>query len=147
MARYVTTLRTDLSPSEAFAFVADLANLPQWDPGVKAAKQVRGDGPGPDATYKVTLANPPLMTLTYTTTSVDREALTTTLVATQPWFRSVDTITVSPAGDGADVTYDAHLELRGPLALGDACLGRVFKRIGDRATAGLTRALDGATVA
>ena len=86
------------------------------------------------------------MTLTYTTTSVDREALTTTLVATQPWFRSVDTITVSPAGDGADVTYDARLEPAAPSP-GRACLARVFKRIGDRATAGLTRALDGAMVA
>ena len=32
---------------------------------------------------------------------------------------------------GSDVTYDATLELRGPLALLDPLLGLVFNRIGD----------------
>ena len=45
------------------------------------------------------------------------------------------------------VTYDATLELRGPLALLDPLLGIVFDRIGDKAAAGLIRVLDGAAVA
>ena len=147
MARYATTVRTALSPSEAFAFVAELTNLPQWDPGVKKASQVRGDGPGPDAAYQVTLSNPQAMALTYETTSFDGDALTTTLVAKSSWFTSVDTVTASPSGDGADVTYDAELRLRGPLALGDLFLRPIFQKIGDKAAAGLTAALEGEKVA
>ena len=147
MARYATTVRTDLAPSEAFTFVAELSNLPDWDPGVKTASQVRGDGPGPDAAYEVTLSNPQAMTLTYETTSFDGDALTTTLVAKYSWFTSVDTVTATPNGDGADVTYDAELKLRGPLALGDLFLRPVFQKIGDKAAAGLVKALDGEKVA
>ncbi|MEM9464156.1 MAG: SRPBCC family protein [Actinomycetota bacterium] len=147
MARYATTIRTDLSPSEAFVYVAKLTNLPKWDPGVKAATQVRGDGPGPDAAYEVTLSNPQAMTLTYETTGFDGDALTTTLVAKHSWFTSVDTVTAVPHGDGADVTYDAELRLRGPLALGDVFMRATFNKIGNKAAKGLTKALDGQKVA
>ncbi|MEM9202306.1 MAG: SRPBCC family protein [Actinomycetota bacterium] len=147
MARYATTVRTSLPPSEAFVFVAELTNLPQWDPGVETSRQVRGDGPGPDAAYEVKLANPQSMTLTYETTSYDGEALSTTLVAKYSWFTSVDTVTATPSGDGADVTYDAELRLRGPLALGDLFLRPVFNKIGDKAARGLVKALDGEKVA
>jgi len=41
------------------------------------------------------------------------------------------------------VTYDAELTLNGLLGLADPLLGLSFKRIGDRAAAGLIRALDG----
>lgn len=147
MARYATTIRTGLTPSEAFAYVADLTNLPEWDPGVTSAVQVRGDGPGPDAAYEVTLSNAGSMTLTYETTSFDGDALATTLVAKSSWFTSVDTVTASPHGDGADVTYDAELRLRGLLALGDLFFRPIFNRIGDKASRGLRRALDGEKVA
>lgn len=147
MARYATTVRTSLSPSEAFAYVADLSNLPRWDPGVGDAEQVRGDGPGPDAAYRVSLSGARPIDLTYETTTYDGELLTTTLVAEHLWFRSVDTVTASPSGDGADLTYDAKLELRGPLAIGDFLLSRVFRTIGDRAALGLLVALDGEKVA
>ncbi len=146
MAHYAVTIRTSLPPSEAFVYVAELTNLPEWDPGVSSAVQVRGGGPGPDAAYEVTLSTGRSMTLTYETTSFDGDALTTTLVATHAWFRSVDTVTASPNGDGADVTYDARLELRGPLALGDLLMRPVFQKIGDKAAAGLIKALDGEKV-
>jgi hypothetical protein len=59
-------------------------------------------------------------------------------------FTSLDTITVEPAPDGGSrVTYDAVLELRGPLRLADPLLARGFAQVGDRAAAGLRRHLDG----
>ena len=146
MAKYATTVRTDLSPAEAFVYVAKLSNLPKWDPGVKTASQVRGDGPGADAAYDVTLSNGAI-TLTYETTEFDGDALTTTLVAKYSWFTSIDTVSAVSNGDGADVTYDAELRLRGPLALGDLLFRPVFQRIGDKASAGLVNALDGTKVA
>ena len=61
--------------------------------------------------------------LVYEVTEFDHEALTATLVATHSWFRSIDTISATGDDDGSDVTYDATLELRGPLALLDPLLG------------------------
>ena len=51
---------------------------------------------------------------------------------------SVDVITVDASGDGAVLTYDADLTLKGPLRLLDPLLGLAFGRIADRALAGLT---------
>ena len=37
MARYVTKVRTPRSVEDAFAYMADLRNFAEWDPGVTAA--------------------------------------------------------------------------------------------------------------
>ncbi len=147
MARYSTTVRSEQPASVAFTFVADLSNLPQWDPGVQRVSQIRGDGLGAESAYEVVLSTSGNTRLLYEMTEFDREALTATLVATHSWFRSIDTISATGNDDGSDVTYDAALELRGPLALLDPLLGLVFNRIGDKAAAGLVGALDGAVVA
>jgi len=57
MARYATTVRSERPASVAFAFVADLSNLPQWDPGVQKVSQIRGDGLGAEAAYEVVLSS------------------------------------------------------------------------------------------
>ena len=51
MARYVTTVRSAKTPREAFAYMADLRNFAEWDPGVKAVRQVEGSGGGPDSVF------------------------------------------------------------------------------------------------
>jgi hypothetical protein len=56
---------------------------------------------------------------------------------------SLDRITVSPLGDGAQVTYDADLSLKGALKVADPLLAVLFRRVGDRALAGLRRTLAG----
>jgi carbon monoxide dehydrogenase subunit G len=56
--------------------------------------------------------------------------------------RSTDEITVTPADGGSRVTYEADLRLAGPLGrVVDPVLGLVFRRIGDRAAAGLRATL------
>jgi len=139
-------VRTRIPPADAFAFVANLAHLPQWDAGVSEASQVRGDGPGPDAIYSVTLSTRRPTTLRYETTAFDGDAPSTTLVASHSWYRSIDTISASPSGDGAYLTYSAELELLGPLKLADFLMRRVFNRIGKTAEAGLVRELDGEVI-
>ena len=143
MARYVVTIRSPKSPEEAFAYMADLRNFAEWDPGVQAAEQVQGDGSGPDAVFDVTVdgVREP-MTLRYETTFYDAP---TTIVARaeSSTLTSLDTITVEPDDDGCLVTYDAELTLNGALRFADPVLGVAFKRIGDKAAAGMETALDG----
>ena len=146
MARYVTTVRSAKTPREAFAYMADLRNFAEWDPGVKAVRQVKGSGGGPDAVFDVTVVAPgPDLTLRYVTEEHDAPH-NLLVVARSSVFTSIDRITVEPDGTGSIITYDADLRLNGVLRIGDLGLRLVFGQIGDRAAAGLRRVL-GAQVA
>ena len=141
MARYVTTVRSAKTPQEAFAYMADLGNFIEWDPGVKAVRQVEGSGGGPDAVFDVTVVAPgPDLTLRYVTEEYDAPH-NLLVVARSMVFTSIDRITVEPDGTGSLVTYDADLRLNGVLRLGDLGLRLVFGQIGNRAAAGLRRVL------
>ena len=144
MAKYVTTVRSPRSPEDAFSYMAELRNFAEWDPGVRAAEQIRGDGPGPDATYDVTVdaAAGSALTLRYETIEYDAPR-SITVKASSRLFTSLDRIDVEPDGDGSLVRYDAELTLNGPLGLFDRFLGGTFRKIGDRANRGLIQALDG----
>jgi len=126
--------------------MADLRNFAEWDPGVKAVRQVEGSGGGPDAVFDVTVVAPgPDLTLRYVTEEHDAPH-NLLVVARSIVFTSIDRITVEPDGTGSVVTYDADLRLNGVLRVGDLGLRLVFGQIGNRAAAGLRRVL-GAKVA
>ena len=125
-----------MTPQEAFAYMADLGNFVEWDPGVKAVRQVEGSGGGPDAVFDVTVVAPgPALTLRYVTEEYDAPH-NLLVVARSIVFTSIDRITVEPDGTGSLVTYDADLRLNGVLRVGDLGLRLVFGQIGDRAAAG-----------
>ncbi len=146
MARYRTTVRTALPPAEAFGFMADLRNFEDWDPGVRRATQVVGDGAGPEASFDVVVdARGSGLTLRYVTTEYDAPRRVV-VRAESKMFTSLDRIDVEPDGTGSLVTYDAELRLNGPLGVLDLLLRPVFDRIGGRADDGLQRALDGEKV-
>jgi carbon monoxide dehydrogenase subunit G len=148
MARYLTTLRTPRPAEEVFAYLADLRSFAEWDPGVRRAVQVEGDGAGPGATYDVTVAGVgigPDLTLRYRTVEFDPPH-SLLVVARSALFTSEDRIIVRTDDAGTLVTYDADLRLNGVLRVGDLGLRLVFGRIGDRAAAGLRQALDGQPV-
>jgi hypothetical protein len=126
--------------------MADLRNFAEWDPGVKAVRQVEGSGGGPDSVFDVTVVAPgPDLTLRYVT-EVHDAPHNLLVVARSIVFTSIDRITVEPDGTGSIVTYDADLRLNGVLRVGDLGLRLVFGQIGNRAAAGLRRVL-GAKVA
>jgi len=55
MARYVTSVATPLSATEAFSYMADVTHFVEWDPGVKRVRRVTGDGAGVGAAYDLTV--------------------------------------------------------------------------------------------
>jgi hypothetical protein len=146
MARYVVHVRSPKPPTEAFAYMADLANFAEWDPGVTAVAQVEGDGPGADAAFDVTVTAARPMTLRYRTTVYEPSSKVVAR-ASNWWLTSLDTITVRADDSGSVVTYDAELTLNGVLGLADPLLARSFGKIGDRAAAGLVAALAGERIA
>ena len=135
-----------MTPQEAFAYMADLGNFVEWEPGVQAVRQGEGSGGGLDAVFDVTVVAPgPDLTLRYVT-EVHDAPHNLLVVARSIVFTSIDRITVEPDGTGSLVTYDADLRWNGVLRVGDLGLRLVFGQIGDRAAAGLRRVL-GAKVA
>ena len=115
VARYLVHVRTPMAPAEAFAYMADLMNFAEWDPGVDRVEQVEGDGAGPGAAFDVAVKLPGrTMTLRYDTVAFDGASTTMTAFAQNALMTSKDTITVKADGDGSIVTYDAELKLKGP---------------------------------
>ncbi len=149
MARYIVHVRTPMPPTEAFAYMADLTNFAEWDPGVDRVEQVEGDGAGAWApSFDVAVKVPGrTMTLRYDTVAFDDASTSMTAFAENALLTSEDTITVKADGNGSIVTYDAELKLKGLLGLSDPLLGLTFNQIGDRAAAGLVETLAGERVA
>jgi carbon monoxide dehydrogenase subunit G len=147
MAHYSTTVSSPWTPAEAFAYMADLRNFAEWDPGVRRAELVAGDGPGPDAAYVLAVKGfVGTIDMRYETLQYDPDERVIVRAETS-MFVSLDEIVVVATDDGCEVTYDAQLDLRGPLRLADPALGLAFKGIGDRAAKGLRRVLGTARTA
>lgn len=141
MPRYLTSVTTPLPPEEAFGYMASFDNVAEWDPGVRRAERIGTGEPGLGSRFRVVVSSAGReMTLQYEITEFD-PSRQVVLLAETATLRSLDRITVQPGPDGTTVTYDARLELLGVLRLFNPALALVFNRIGDRAAAGLRRAL------
>ncbi|MTA88417.1 MAG: hypothetical protein F2549_05285, partial [Actinobacteria bacterium] len=53
MAKYTVRVESSKSVEEAFAYMADLRNFANWDPGVLTVTQVAGDGAGLGSSFDV----------------------------------------------------------------------------------------------
>ena len=122
--------------------MADARHFAQWDPGVRTSTLVRGEQPGPGAVFEVVVnAGRRGITLVYETVEWDPPS-GLVLRAETRWMCSNDTVRIARTDSGSAVTYDAELELRGALRLFDPLLKRTFRKIGDRAAAGLRGVLE-----
>jgi hypothetical protein len=144
MPRYQTTIRTPWSTDRAFDYLSDLEHFAEWDPGVRHATRIDGAPGAPGSRYAVTVKGPGRsLTLRYEITSAERPHRVE-IRAESPTLVSVDVMTFADRDDsGCDVSYDARLDLRGLLRAANPLLALGFRRIGDRAAAGLRRALEG----
>lgn len=142
MAHFTATVRTERAANDVFEFISDLENFVEWDPGVASSTQVKGDGPGLGAAYEVAASG---AELTYNVIEFDSPNRMVAEAETK-LLHSYDVITVEVKQGSTYVTYDATLELNGPLAMGDAAFAVLFKKIGESAMTGLVGALDGIRV-
>ena len=142
MARYRTTISSNLAPAEAFAYMSDFSNALVWDPGVTAARRADvgeiGIGSAFELVARFAGRDVPLR---YTVVELD-PGRSVVLEARRPGFVSRDTIEVEPAAGGSRVSYDARLDFRGPGRLADPLMRVLFARTGRHATAGLQAALN-----
>ncbi|MGD9797396.1 MAG: SRPBCC family protein [Acidimicrobiia bacterium] len=141
MAHYRTTVASTLTPDAALAYLADFTSAATWDPSVVEARRL---DEGPVAVGSrfliVSRANGRDVPLEYEIVALE-PARRVVLRAESQRLTGVDTITVEPAAGGSTVTYDADLALKGVARLLDPLLTLVFRRMADRAAAGLRVAL------
>ncbi len=144
MASYTATVSCTRSPDEVFAYLADFRSVAEWDPSVKSAVLVGADDPvAVGAIFRVTIKTTlSELVLDYTTIELDRPDRIV-LRGEDKSMVSVDTIVIREDGhDGAEVTYDAQIELKGVRKLADPLLGLAFKRLGNNARDGLRAQLN-----
>jgi NAD(P)-dependent dehydrogenase (short-subunit alcohol dehydrogenase family) len=137
----ITVART---AQECFDYVADFRTTPEWDAtAVRAIK--RSAGPlGPGTTFDVWVALPVgRMKVRYTIIEFEPPTLVS-LQAECALFEAVDTIRLTPSGDGTHIDYRADFSFRMPWAALEGSLRTGMERMGRKSLQGLQRALDDA---
>ena len=140
------TIETDLPPHESFAFIADFANAPAWDPGTATSERLDSGRVGVGARYRLGVrmrGNVVPMEYRIETFEPDRLVV---LRGEGSGVRARDEITFhatdSGSGPGTRIEYVAEIHLNGPMRLLEPLLGGAFAKIGRDARDGMQRALD-----
>jgi uncharacterized protein YndB with AHSA1/START domain len=137
MARFVDAIDLPLSPDSAFALLADMSRLEDWDPGVVQAERL-DEGPlRPGSRFRVVshfLGRHIPLTYRLMAFEPNRRLV---FRAREGELTSLDEITLTPRGEGTRVTYEARLSQRGIAQLADPLLQLAFNWIGRAAAQGL----------
>jgi carbon monoxide dehydrogenase subunit G len=140
MVHVSRTFTVDAPPEVVTAYLADFAHAEQWDPGTQSCTRV---GAGPvevGATWhNVSKVLGRETELEYRLERLDPGHIV--LVGRNKTATSTDDITVRPAGEGSEVTYDATVELNGLAKLGTPIMQMEFDRLGDLTVTGIQRAV------
>lgn len=142
MARYIATARTDWDQETAYQYIADFSSVSEWDPSIESARSLSDDPRSVGAKFEIESSFlGRTVELTYETIEIERPRKVV-LKADTGTVVSLDKITFDPApGGGTAVTYDADLQLKGPLKFFDPLLKLAFNRLGDKARDGLREKL------
>jgi carbon monoxide dehydrogenase subunit G len=141
MARYRAALDTPRERDDVFAYLSDFATTQEWDPGVVEAERCSDAPLGERTEFRlVTEFLGRKTALTYRIVEYDPPRAVT-FRGENATVISNDRITFDAVEQATRVTYDAELVLKGPLRVADPILGIAFRRVGDRALAGLRNQL------
>ena len=138
MARYTATMETPRKRRDVAAYLSDFSTTQEWDPGVVEAQRLDHGQVGIGSRFRVVArVLGQRAELTYEIVRHDPDELVT-LRGENATVVSLDTMRFSDMPEGGTrVSYEADLTLKGPLRALDPLLGLAFKRVGDRAAAGL----------
>lgn len=143
----MTRLRFDITVptpiDEAFAFVADFSNLPEWDPGAVSSAQTEGDGPELGAVYDLQFSFAGSeMPLTYRITDIDPPHRVV-IEGDGARVSARDEIRFEDADGGTRIRYVADLTLKGALRIAQPLFRPLFTRLESASREGMRSALGG----
>jgi hypothetical protein len=146
MPSYLATVTTQFDAGRTFGLLADFSNAEHWDPATVRSKRLDDDQPMLDVGARFQLD----MRIAGRENSIvyeitDFEApRRVVLRGENSGSVSVDTITVRPAqnGNGAVVTYQAEVTLKGVFKVISPIFGLLFNRMGENARVAMHDWLD-----
>jgi hypothetical protein len=136
MAHYRGTISSPRPAADVFAYMADFANVADWDPTAAEARPLQEGEPGLGSRFHV------LVRWLGREKPLEFEPPGAWSCGPRASPRSPTTRSRSSRGDGVR-DYDARVTLKGAARLIDPALGVASKRLGDNAAAGLRRELGG----
>ena len=141
----MTTLKersTNPSREAAFAYVADFATRPQWDPNTVSSRRRSSDGGLGWRALRPRGQDGPAYVGHGVPHHGVRAAARVVLIGEGSGIWTQDTVTFTEVEHGTRVDYVADIRLSGYLGLWQPLLGRAFDAIGKGAVAGMKRELD-----
>jgi hypothetical protein len=141
MATYRTRIESPLTREEAFDYLSDFRNAAEWDSNTVSSVCLGDDPQTVGARFEVVTGfGGRNLTLIYETIEFDRPDRV--VFRSDTAISSIqDTIVFESAGEGSVVDYEARITMKGPAKLLDPVFGLIFGPVGDRAAAGLRKAL------
>lgn len=136
------TVTVDRPVGAVFDYVSDFTTTTEWDPGTTGTIRVAGDG-GAGTTYRNTSRFLGRTTeLTYVVLErAPRERIS--LRGENATVVALDTMTLRQLEPGrTELTYRAEFTFKGAWRLVAPLLAPAFRRLGEQAEAGLSRALN-----
>jgi Polyketide cyclase / dehydrase and lipid transport len=142
VAKYTGTVTSPRPIGVVFDYMADFANVSEWDPSAIEARSLNGSKAERGSTYAVTSRFMGReVPITYETVEIDRPSRVV-LRGESDAVVSIDTMTFEELADGGTrLTYHADLSLKGPRRLLDPVLGISFRRLCGRARAKMQEVL------
>jgi len=135
MAQFSSTINVDASPDEAFAFLSDLTNRPEWDPSVRSVVAID------DGRYAVTVGfYGKAIETTYEVFELDGPKRI--VFEGSGKIKARDVIEIIERDGGSSVTMDLNVALKGAAKLFDRGLQLAFAGIGDNAAKAMKAKLD-----
>lgn len=135
--RYRNQIEVAGEPADVFAYLSDFSHTAEWDPGIAEARRITDAPTARGSRFEViTLFRGNRQRFEYVVTElVDGRRIV--LHGDGEKAVSDDAITVEAAGGRTRVTYEASIRLKGALRIAEPFLGRMVRRMGDDALAGL----------
>jgi hypothetical protein len=142
MARIQETVITAHPQDEVFAFVAEFANIVEWDPGVVSSKKCRQgvadrEPTGVGTSYELVVSyggrRYEMIYEVIEWEPSDRVVL----LGHGDRVKAVDTIEFAPTNGGTEIRYTAEITLTGIGRLAMPFLGKFLAQIGTAAASGL----------
>lgn len=141
---YSFTVTTPKPAEEVFDYLADMRNLPEWDPEVAAAWQTGGgEAVRVDAAFRLEVARgyPPRPGIDYQVVELERPSRIVARGVSRV-IDGVDTYTIAPEGGGSKVTYASEIDIKGLAKVLSPWVRRTINRSGEKTRQGLERTLN-----
>ena len=129
------------SPTAVLDYLKDFSHAEQWDPGTETCTQ-NGAGPVQVGTswHNTSKLAGRTTELTYTLVELTNDKIV--FVGENDSAKTIDTVTVRPAGTGSEVTYHADLVLHGAAKLATPLAKLGFEKLGNDTEKQLSQVLN-----